>query len=51
MVDKKSHIKQQIQELVEMSKNLQEPRDDDEQQKLNEILDDIKDLSDYIDKL
>lgn len=47
MEDKKK-IKEQLEKTVYLSKNLQEPRNEEEQQMLDNIMNEIKDLNDYI---
>lgn len=51
MKDKKKQIKEQVEKTVELSKNLQEPRNDEEQKMLDDIMSEIKDLNNYIDEI
>jgi 5,10-methylenetetrahydrofolate reductase len=51
MEDKKKQIKEQLEKTVKLSKNLQEPRNDEEQKMLDDIMSEIKDLDNYIDKI
>lgn len=51
MENKKKQIKEQLEKTVELSKNLQEPRNDEEQKMLGDIMNEIKDLDNYIDEI
>ena len=51
MEDKKKQIKEQLEKTVELSKNLQEPRNGEEQKMLDDIMSEIKDLDNYIDEI
>jgi 5,10-methylenetetrahydrofolate reductase len=51
MEDKKKQIKEQLEKTVKLSKNLQDPRNDEEQKMLDDIMSEIKDLDNYIDKI
>lgn len=51
MENKKTQIKEQLEKTVELSKNLQEPRNIEEQQMLDNIMNEIKDLDNYIDEI
>lgn len=44
-------IKEKVKEAVELSKNLQEPRNEKEQNMLDDIMNEIKDLDNYLDKI
>lgn len=47
--DKKKQIKQQLEKALDLSKNLQQPRNIEEQQMLDNIMNEINKLNDYID--
>jgi hypothetical protein len=47
----KETIKETIKETVELSKNLQEPRNEEEQNMLDDIMNEIKDLDNYLDEI
>ena len=51
MEDKKKQIKEQLEKKIELSKNLQEPRNDEEQKMLDDIMSEIKDLDNYLDEI
>ena len=51
MEDKKKQIKEQLEKTIELSKNLQEPRNDGEQKMLDDIMSEIKDLDNYLDEI
>lgn len=47
----KEIIKEKVNETVELSKNLQEPRNEEEQNMLDDIMNEIKDLDNYLDEI
>jgi uncharacterized protein YaaR (DUF327 family) len=49
--NKKQQIKEKLEKSVELSKNLQDPRNDEEQKMLDNIMKEIKDLSNYLDEI
>lgn len=51
MDSNKDKIKEKIKETVELSKNLQEPRNEEEQNMLDDIMTEIKDLDNYLDEI
>ena len=51
MEDNKKQIKEQLEKTVDLSKKLQDPRNDEEQQMLDNIMNEINELNDYIDEL
>lgn len=51
MEDKKKQLKKQLKKTVKLAENLQEPRNDEEQKMLDTIMNDIKDLDNYLDDL
>jgi hypothetical protein len=51
MKTQKEQLKEQLGKTVELSKNLQEPSNEDEQQMLDNIMNEIKDLDDYLDEI
>lgn len=51
MENKKNQIKKQLEKTVDLSKNLQEPRNEEEQQMLDNIMNEINELNDYIDEI
>ena len=48
---KKKQIKEQLEKTVDLSKKLQEPRNSEEQQMLDDIMNEINELNDYIDEI
>ena len=51
MENRKKIIKDQLEELVEKSKNLNEPRSEKEQKMLGDIMSSINELNDYVDSI
>lgn len=51
MENKKNQIKKQLEKTVDLSKNLQEPRNEEEQQMLDNTMNEINDLNNYIDEI
>lgn len=55
MKDKKKQIKEQLEKTLNLSKKLlfnpKEPRNDEEQQMLDNIMDEINKLNDYMDEI
>ncbi len=51
MENKKNQIKKQLEKTVDLSKNLQEPRNEEEQQMLDNIMNEINELNDHIDEI
>lgn len=51
MEDNKKQIKEQLEKTVDLCKNLQEPRNDEEEQMLDNIMNEINELNDYIDDI
>ena len=51
MEDKKKQIKEQLEKTLDLSKKLQEPSNDEEQQMLDNIMSEINELNDYIDEI
>jgi len=47
----KEKIKKSMKDLVDISKNLHDPKNDEEQKQLDDIMDQVNILSNYIDGL
>jgi hypothetical protein len=47
----KETIKEKIKETVDLSKNFEDPRNKEEQSMLNDIMNEIKDLDNYIEEI
>lgn len=47
----KKQIKEKFAETLELSKNLQEPTNQEEQERLDKIMEAVNDLSDYLDEI
>ena len=47
----KETIIEKLKETVELSKNIEEPRNEEEQSMLDDIMNEIKDLDNYLDEL
>jgi len=50
-INNKETIKEKLKETVELSKNLEEPRNKEEQSMLDDIMNEIKDLGNYIEEI
>jgi hypothetical protein len=51
IISNKETIKEKVKETVELSKNVQIPRNEEEQNMLDDIMDEIKDLDNYLDEI
>jgi hypothetical protein len=47
----KKELKEKLKETVELSKNLEEPHNKEEQSMLDDIMNEIKDLDNYIEEI
>lgn len=47
----KKQIKEKFAKTLELSKNIQEPRNEEEQKRLDNIMEKINDLSNYLDEI
>lgn len=49
--DDKESLKKEINKVVELSKNLPEPTTEEQQKALDNIMDEINDLNNYLNKI